>query len=264
MKNKEIISYIERACIWSLNSIIWTYHILVIVKSGIQKKNKRFSAERKKNTLDKISKGHIPFQHSLLTYLVYYLGAFAENCKINNISFKFDKKVTINLINHFFLTVDKFLKDKNFGYQECNFELHKEKYNFNKSIIKAHKPGLNKSEIENIADWFVKNYATDHFIQKVFISARHYFYLENTGYMNKVSGPGKSNAKALINLKPGHFDKFVGTGLSKKVSLRLSYFALNINFSEGIFKNYQINSKKKLNKILKFSKGPYLTKLYTR
>ena len=97
MKNKEIISYIERACIWSLNSIIWTYHILVIVKSGIQKKNKRFSAKRKKNTLDKISKGHIPFQHSLLTYLVYYLGAFAENCKINNISFKFDKKVTINL-----------------------------------------------------------------------------------------------------------------------------------------------------------------------
>ena len=118
-------------------------------------------------------------------------------------------------------------------------------YDFNKSIIKAHKPGLNKSEIENIADWFVKNYASDYFIQKVFIGARHYFYLENTGYMNKVAGPGKSNTKALINLKPGHFNKFVGTGLNKKGSLRLSYFILNITFSEGIFKNYQINSKKK-------------------
>jgi len=258
MKNSEIIPYIERASTWSLSSIIWTYDSFVIINSGIKRENKRFSVERKKKTLDKISKGHIPFQQSLLTYLVYYLGAFAENCKINNIAFKFDKKVTSNLISYFFKTVDKFSKDKNFGYQESSFKLHNKIYDFNKSIIKAHKPSLNKSEINNIADWFVNNYASNLFIQRVFIGARHYFYLENTGYMNKVAGPGKSNTKALINLKPGHFDKFIGTGLDKKTSLRSSYLYMNIAFSKGIFKNYLNNSNKKLKKIVKFSKGPYL------
>ena len=261
MKNSEIIPHIERASTWSLSSIIWTYDSFVIINSGIKRENKRFSAERKKKTLDKISKGHITFQQSLLTYLVYYLGAFAENCKINNITFKFNKKVTKNLISYFFVIVDKFLKDKNFGYQPCSFELHKKIYDFNKSIIKAHKPNLNKPEIDNIAEWFTNNYTSDFFIQRVFIGARHYFYLENTGYMNKVAGPGKSNTRALINLKPGHFDKFIGTGLDKKISLRLSYFYMNMTFSEGIFKNYLNNSNKKFKKILKFSKGPYLHSL---
>ena len=82
MKNKEIIPHIERACTWSLNTIIWSYDAFVIINSEIKRENKRFSNERKKKTLTKISKGHIPFQQSLLTYLVYYLGAFAENCKI--------------------------------------------------------------------------------------------------------------------------------------------------------------------------------------
>ena len=261
MKNREIIPHIERACTWSLNSIIWSYDSLVIITSGIKAENKKFSNERKKTTLAKISKGHIPFQQSLLTYLVYYLGAFAENCKINNIVFKFDKKVTSNLISYFFKTVDKYSKDKNFGYQPCNFELHNKIYDFNKFIIEAHNPSLDKAEINNIADWFVNNFATDLFIQRVFIGARHYFYLENTGFMNKVAGPGKSNTKALIKLKPGHFDKFNGTGLDKKSSLRMSYINMNITFSEGIFENYLNNSKKKLKKIIKFSKGPYVIKL---
>ena len=73
--------------------------------------------------------------------------------------------------------------------------------------------------------------------------------------MNKVAGPGKSNTKALINLKPGHFDKFIGTGLDKKTSLRSSYLYMNIAFSNGIFKNYLNNPNKKLKKIVKFSKG---------
>ena len=261
MKNREIIPHIERACTWSLNTIIWSYDSFVIINSEIKRENKRFSNERKKKTLAKISKGHIPFQQSLLTYLVYYLGAFAENCKINNIAFKFDKKVTSNLISYFFKTVDRYAKDRNFGYQPCNFKLHNKIYDFNKSIIKAHKPILDKVEINNIADWFVNNFATDLFIQRVFIGARHYFYLENTGFMNKVAGPGKSNAKALIKLKPGHFDKFNGTGLDKKSSLRMSYINMNIRFSEGIFENYLNNSKKKLKKIIKFSKGPYIIKL---
>ena len=264
MKNRKIIPHIERACTWTLNSIIWSYDSFVIIDSGIKRENKRFSNERKKKTLDKIKKGHIPFQQSLLTYLVYYLGAFAENCKINNIAFKFDKKITSNLISYFFKTVDKYAKDKNFGYQPCNFKLHNEIYDFNKSIIKAHKPNLDKAEINNIADWFVNNIYTDLFIQRVFVGARHYFYLENTGFMNKVAGHGKSNPKALIKLKPGHFNKFIGTGLNKKVSLRLSYMYMNMAFSKGIFKNYLYNSKKKLNKIVKFSKGPYVLKLFAK
>ena len=48
MKNSEIIPHIERASIWSLSSIIWTYDSFVIINSGIKRENKKFSAERKK------------------------------------------------------------------------------------------------------------------------------------------------------------------------------------------------------------------------
>ena len=41
----------------------------------------------------------------------------------------------------------------------------------------------------------------------------------------------------------------------------MSYINMNITFSEGIFENYLNNSKKRLKKIIKFSKGPYLTSL---
>ena len=41
----------------------------------------------------------------------------------------------------------------------------------------------------------------------------------------------------------------------------MSYINMNIRFSEGIFENYLNNSKKKLKKIIKFSKGPYIIKL---
>lgn len=259
MKNKEIVSHIERACTWSLNTIIWSYHSFVIINTDIMAKNKKFSNEEQIKILDKISNGHIPYQQSLLTYLVYYLGACAENYNINNISFKVEKKNISNLINYFFKTVSKYQKDKNLGYQPSIFKLDDKVYNFNKSIIKAHQPKLNQSEIINIAEWFVSNLYKDTNIQRVFIGARHYFHLENTGFMNKVAGAGKSSGAALLKLKPGHFDKFKGTGLDKYVPLRLSYILMNLLFSKKIFYNYLNNSKKRLKKVKEFSKGPYVS-----
>jgi len=259
MKNREIIPHIERACTWSLNTIIWSYHSFVIINTDIMAKNKKFSNEEQIKILDKISNGHIPYQQSLLTYLVYYLGACAENCNINNISFKVEKKNISNLINYFFKTANKYQKDKNFGYQPSIFKLDNKIYNFNKSIIKAHQPKLNQSEIINIAEWFVSNLYKDTNIQRVFIGARHYFHLENTGFMNKVAGAGKSSSTALLKLKPGHFNKFEGTGLDKYVPLRFSYILMNLLFSKKIFYNYLNNLKKRLKKVKEFSKGPYVS-----
>ena len=73
---------VERACTWSLNTIIWSYHSAVIIQTGIKEEGRKFQSKELKKLLDHISKGHIPYQQSLLTYLVYFLGACFENFKI--------------------------------------------------------------------------------------------------------------------------------------------------------------------------------------
>ena len=89
---------IERACTWSLNTIIWSYHSAVIIQTGIKEEGRKFQSKELKKLLDHISKGHIPYQQSLLTYLVYYLGACFENFKINNLKKKVDDETVENLI----------------------------------------------------------------------------------------------------------------------------------------------------------------------
>ena len=72
---------VERACTWSLNTIIWSYHSAVIIPTDIKEEGRKFENKELKKLLDHISKGHIPYQQSLLTYLVYFLGACFENFK---------------------------------------------------------------------------------------------------------------------------------------------------------------------------------------
>ena len=258
----------KRACMWSLNTIIWSYHSTAIIITGIKEKGRKFQNKELKEILDRISKGHLPYQQSLLTYIVYFLGACYENFKINpavkiKVTDKIlldhfsEKAVVQDLIKSFFDTVKKYSKNKSIGYQPCEVKVNYKKYNFNKTIIDAHLPNLSKNEIENISTWFIKNFMEES-IQKLFIGARQYFYLEHTGYMNKVAGPGKSNATALVELKPGHFKKFKGTGLKKDVPLRLSYIYLNESLSQFIFKNYIKESKKIIKKVEKLSAGPWL------
>jgi hypothetical protein len=260
---------IERACTWSLNTIIWSYHNTAIIITNIKEEGRKFQNKELKEILDIISKRHLPYQQSLLTYLVYFLGACYENFKINSINEKikvtdkvlidhFSEKAVVNdLIKSFFDMVKRYSKDRSIGYQPCAVQVNDKKYDFNKSILDAHSPNLNKKEIENISTWFIENLMEES-IQKVFIGARQYFYLENTGYMNKVAGPGKSNPTALLELKPGHFNKFKGTGLRKEVPLRMSYIHLNEWLSPFIYKNYIKESKKIIKKVEKLSAGPWL------
>mgnify|MGYP001156991789 FL=1 len=263
MNKKEALknynNIINRASEWSLNTVIWSYYNTEIIITNIKTEAKEpHTNEWKKNIIKKISLGHIRYQNSLLTYVIYFLGACAENLKINNKEFKFEKFFISNLINHFFVTVDKYLKDSSLGFQPCLVELDNKNYDFNKSIIKAHQPKLNKLEINSISNWFVDNYKKDMNIQKLFIGASHYFYLENTGIMDKVAGPGKSNTKALLSFKPKLFNKFIGTGLSKDCSLRLSYIYLNETLSSKVYDCYVSKCSKLSNKIKKYSKGPWI------
>lgn len=249
---------IERACTWSLNTIIWSYHSAVIVQTNIKEEGRKFEKKELKKLLDQISKGHIPYQQSLLTYLVYFLGACFENFKINNVKKKVDDETVENLINAFFDTAKRYSKDKSIGYQPCIIEVNNKKYNFNKKIINAHLPKLTKADIKNITTWFVNNYKIAEPISKIFIGAGHYFNLENTGYMNQVAGPGKSNTTALLELLPDHFEKFVGTGLRKDVALRLSYLYMNEAYSRRLHEHYFNNTSKKSKNVLKFTKGEWI------
>ena len=149
---------VERACMWSLNTIIWSYHSAVIIQTNIKEEGRKFEKKELRKLLDQISKGHIPYQQSLLTYLVYFLGACFENFKINNVKKKVDDETVETLINAFFDTAKKYSKDKSVGYQPCIIEVNNKKYDFNKKIINAHLPGLTKADIKNISNWFVKNY----------------------------------------------------------------------------------------------------------
>lgn len=249
---------VERACTWSLNTIIWSYHSAVIIQTNIKEEGRKFEKKELKKLLDHISKGHIPYQQSLLTYLVYFLGACFENYKINNVKKKVDDETVEILINAFFDTAKRYSKDKSIGYQPCIIEVNNKKYDFNKKIINAHLPGLTKADIKNISNWFVKNYKSAESISKVFIGAGHYFNLENTGYMNQVAGPGKSNTTALLELLPGHFEKFPGTGLRKDVALRLSYLYMNEAFSPRLHEHYVDKVSKKSKNVLKYSKGKWI------
>ena len=249
---------VERACTWSLNTIIWSYHSAVIIQTNIKEEGRKFEKKELKKLLDHISKGHIPYQQSLLTYLVYFLGACFENFKINNVKKKVDDETVEILINSFFDTAKRYSKDKSVGYQPCIIEVNNKKYDFNKKIINAHLPKLNKADIKNISTWFVNNYKTAEPISKIFIGAGHYFNLENTGYMNQVAGPGKSNTTALLELLPGHFEKFVGTGLRKDVALRLSYLYMNEAFSPRLHEHYVEKVSKKSKNVLKYSKGKWI------
>ena len=50
--------------------------------------------------------------------------------------------------------------------------------------------------------------------------------------MNQVAGPGKSNTTALLELLPGHFEKFERSqDYEKDVALRLSYLYMNEAYS---------------------------------
>ncbi len=249
---------VERACTWSLNTIIWSYHSAVIIQTNIKEEGRKFEKKELKKLLDHISKGHIPYQQSLLTYLVYFLGACFENYKINNVKKKVDDETVEFLINAFFDTAKRYSKDKSIGYQPCIIEVNNKKYDFNKKIINAHLPRLTKADIKNISNWFVKNYKSAESISKVFIGAGHYFNLENTGYMNQVAGPGKSNTTALLELLPGHFEKFPGTGLRKDIALRLSYLYMNEAYSIRLHENYVNKASKKSKKVLKFTKGEWI------
>ena len=180
---------VERACTWSLNTIIWSYHSAVIIQTNIKEEGRKFEKKELKKLLDHISKGHIPYQQSLLTYLVYFLGACFENYKINNVKKNVDDETVEFLINAFFDTAKRYSKDKSVGYQPCIIEVNNKKYDFNKKIINSHLPKLTKADIKNITSWFVNNYKTAEPISKIFIGAGHYFNLENTGYMNQVAGP---------------------------------------------------------------------------
>ena len=255
---------VERACTWSLNTIIWSYHSAVIIQTNIKEEGRKFEKKELKKLLDHISKGHIPYQQSLLTYLVYFLGACFENYKINNVKKKVDDETVEFLINAFFDTAKRYSKDKSIGYQPCIIEVNKKKYDFNKKIINAHLPGLTKADIKNISNWFVKNYKSAESISKVFIGAGHYFNLENTGYMNQVAGPGKSNTTALLELLPGHFEKFPGTGLRKDVALRLSYLYMNEAYSIRLHENYVNKASKKSKNVLKFTKGEWIKYFHLR
>ena len=249
---------VERACTWSLNTIIWSYHSAVIIQTGIKEEGRKFQSKELKKLLDHISKGHIPYQQSLLTYLVYFLGACFENFKINNVKKKVDDETVENLINAFFDTAKRYSKDKSIGHQPCIIEVNNKKYDFNKKIINAHLPKLTKADIKSITSWFVNNYKTVEPISKIFIGAGHYFNLENTGYMNQVAGPGKSNTTALLELLPGHFEKFVGTGLRKDVALRLSYIFMNEAYSPRLYEHYVDKASKKSKNVLKYAKGKWI------
>jgi hypothetical protein len=255
---------VERACTWSLNTIIWSYHSAVIIQTGIKEEGRKFQSKELKKLLDHISKGHIPYQQSLLTYLVYYLGACFENFKINNIKKKVDDETVENLINAFFDNAKRYSKDKSIGHQPCIIEVNNKKYDFNKKIINAHLPKLTKADIKSITSWFVNNYKTAEPISKIFIGAGHYFNLENTGYMNQVAGPGKSNTTALLELLPGHFEKFVGTGLRKDVALRLSYLYMNEAYSPRLHEHYVDKASKKSKNVLKYAKGEWIKYFYLR
>ena len=249
---------VDRACTWSLNTIIWSYHSAVIIQTNIKEEGRKFEKKELKKLLDHISKGHIPYQQSLLTYLVYFLGACFENFRINNVKKKVDDETVEFLINAFFDTAKRYSKDKSIGYQPCIIEVDNKKYDFNKKIINAHLPKLTKADIENISTWFVNNYKTAEPISKIFIGAGHYFNLENTGYMNQVAGPGKSNTTSLLELLPGNFEKFVGTGLRKDVALRLSYLFMNEAYSPRLYENYVDKTSKKSKNVLKYSKGKWI------
>ena len=249
---------VERACMWSLNTIIWSYHSAVIIQTNIKEEGRKFEKKELRKLLDQISKGHIPYQQSLLTYLVYFLGACFENFKINNVKKKVDDETVENLINVFFDTAKRYSKDKSIGHQPCIIEVNNKKYDFNKKIINAHLPKLTKADIKSITSWFVNNYKTAEPISKIFIGAGHYFNLENTGYMNQVAGLGKSNTTALLELLPGHFEKFVGTGLRKDVALRLSYLYMNEAYSPRLHEHYVDKASKKSKNVLKYAKGKWI------
>ena len=255
---------VERACTWSLNTIIWSYHSAVIIQTNIKEEGRKFEKKELKKLLDHISKGHIPYQQSLLTYLVYFLGACFENYKINNVKKNVDDETVEFLINAFFDTAKRYSKDKSVGYQPCIIEVNNKKYDFNKKIINSHLPKLTKADIKNITSWFVNNYKTAEPISKIFIGAGHYFNLENTGYMNQVAGPGKSNTTALLELLPGHFEKFVGTGLRKDVALRLSYLYMNEAYSPRLHEHYVDKASKKSKNVLKYAKGEWIKYFYLR
>ena len=255
---------VERACMWSLNTIIWSYHSAVIIQTNIKEEGRKFEKKELKKLLDHISKGHIPYQQSLLTYLVYFLGACFENFKINNVKKKVDDETVEFLINAFFDTAKRYSKDKSVGYQPCIIEVNNKKYDFNKKIINSHLPKLTKADIKNITSWFVNNYKTAEPISKIFIGATHYFNLENTGYMNQVAGPGKSNTTALLELLPGNFEKFVGTGLRKDVALRLSYLYMNEAYSRRLHEHYVDKASKKSKNVLKYAKGEWIKYFYLR
>ncbi len=255
---------VERACTWSLNTIIWSYHSAVIIQTNIKEEGRKFEKKELKKLLDHISKGHIPYKQSLLTYLVYFLGACFENFKINNVKKKVDDETVEFLINAFFDTAKRYSKDKSVGYQPCIIEVNNKKYDFNKKIINSHLPKLTKADIKNITSWFVNNYKTAEPISKIFIGAGHYFNLENTGYMNQVAGPGKSNTTALLELLPGNFEKFVGTGLRKDVALRLSYLYMNEAYSPRLHEHYVDKASKKSKNVLKYAKGEWIKYFYLR
>ena len=255
---------VERACMWSLNTIIWSYHSAVIIQTNIKEEGRKFEKKELKKLLDHISKGHIPYQQSLLTYLVYFLGACFENFKINNVKKKVDDETVEFLINAFFDTAKRYSKDNSVGYQPCIIEVNNKKYDFNKKIINSHLPKLTKADIKNITSWFVNNYKTAEPISKIFIGASHYFNLENTGYMNQVAGPGKSNTTALLELLPGNFEKFVGTGLRKDVALRLSYLYMNEAYSRRLHEHYVDKASKKSKNVLKYAKGEWIKYFYLR
>ena len=77
--------------------------------------------------------------------------------------------------------------------------------------------------------------------------------------MNQVAGPGKSNTTALLELLPGNFEKFAGTGLRKDVALRLSYLYMNEAFSPRLHEHYVNNTLKKSKNVIKYAKGKWIT-----
>ena len=212
-------------------------------------KFKNLKDDEKKYLINNCEKAYKPFKKYLLFYICYLFGAYFQQCKRNEIEFKFEKDFLMIQLKSFRKMIETFYnhqnKKSNLWMKLFDNLFGKKDLNINKNFFLALFPPLKNEQLELIVDWFI-DYKENQIVENIFYSAAHYFHMEideNSSFY-KIKAEAKGIDAHLFTLTKKDFKGFNKSILQTEIPIRNSFVYLALTTHEQLrklFIEYEAN-----------------------